>query len=194
MALVSKNPPANARDIRDAGSIPGLARCPGGKQRNPLQSSCLENPLGRAAWWTAVHRVAKSRTQPKRLSKHTQQVLKVAAVRSRHQDGASPWKGTCALRNTQRRAGCQGCPARTYSDRDAPHYVTARVCVLSHFSSVQLSVILWTTARQVPLSMGFSRQEYWSGLPFSVPGDLPNPGITHTSLNICCIGRQVLYQ
>ena len=51
------------------------------------------------------------------------------------------------------------------------------VCVLSHFSPVRLCVTLWTTACQAPLSMGFSRQEYWSGLPFLPPGDLPNPGI-----------------
>ena len=44
-------------------------------------------------------------------------------------------------------------------------------------SRVRLFVTLWTVARQVPLSMGFSRQEYWSGLPFLSPGDLPNPGI-----------------
>ena len=48
------------------------------------------------------------------------------------------------------------------------------MCVLSH---VQLLVAPWTTAHQVPLSMGFSRQEYWSGLLFPPPGDLPNPGI-----------------
>ena len=42
---------------------------------------------------------------------------------------------------------------------------------------VQFFVTLWTVARQAPLSMGFSRQEYWSGLPFPSPGDLPNPGI-----------------
>ena len=41
---------------------------------------------------------------------------------------------------------------------------------------------LWTAAHQAPLSMGFSRQEYWSGLPFPPPGDLPHPGIEHTSL------------
>ena len=46
------------------------------------------------------------------------------------------------------------------------------VCVLSHFSRVQLFVTLWTVARRAPLSMGFSRQEYWSGLPCSPPGDL----------------------
>ena len=54
--------------------------------------------------------------------------------------------------------------------------------VLSCFSHVQLSATLWTVACQAPLSMGFSRQEYWSGLPFPSPGDLPNPGIEPTSL------------
>ena len=54
--------------------------------------------------------------------------------------------------------------------------------VLSHFSRVQLFVTLWTAARQVSLSMGFSRQEYWSGLPCPPPGDRPNPGIKPMSL------------
>ena len=44
-------------------------------------------------------------------------------------------------------------------------------------SRVQLFVTPWTLARQAPSSIGFSRQEYWSGLPFPSPGDLPNPGI-----------------
>ena len=48
---------------------------------------------------------------------------------------------------------------------------------LSHFSRVQLFAAPWTVARQAPLSMEFSRQEYWSGLPFLSPGDLPNPEI-----------------
>ena len=43
-------------------------------------------------------------------------------------------------------------------------------------SLVRLFVTLWTVAHQAPLSMGFSSQEYWSGLPFPSPGDLPNPG------------------
>ena len=47
---------------------------------------------------------------------------------------------------------------------------------------VSSSVTLWTVARQAPLSRGFSRQEYWSGLPFPPPGDLPNPGIEPVSL------------
>ena len=57
-------------------------------------------------------------------------------------------------------------------------YITA--CM--DFSHVQLCVILWTVPSQAPLSMGFSRQEYWSGLPCPPPGDRPNPGIKPTSL------------
>ena len=51
------------------------------------------------------------------------------------------------------------------------------VCVRGHFSHVQLFVSLWTVACQAPLSMGFSRQEYQSGLTCPPPGDLPDPGI-----------------
>ena len=51
------------------------------------------------------------------------------------------------------------------------------VLILGHFSRVQLFAIPWIVAYQAPLSMGFSRQEYWSELPFPSPGDLPNPGI-----------------
>ena len=54
--------------------------------------------------------------------------------------------------------------------------------LLSRFSRVRLFATLWTVALQAPLSMGFSRQEYWSGLPCPAPGDLPNPGIEPTSL------------
>ena len=55
------------------------------------------------------------------------------------------------------------------------------LCMLSHFSHVQLFATLWTVARQAPPSMGFCRKEYWRGLPFSSPGDLPGPGIEPTS-------------
>ena len=53
--------------------------------------------------------------------------------------------------------------------------------MLSCFSCVQLFAALWTVARQAPLSIEFSRQEYWSGLPFSSVGDLPDPGIEPAS-------------
>ena len=55
-------------------------------------------------------------------------------------------------------------------------------CILSHFSCIWLFVIPWTVAHQAPLSMEFTRQEYWSGLSWPPPGDLPNPGIEPTSL------------
>ena len=54
--------------------------------------------------------------------------------------------------------------------------------MLSRFSRVQLCATLWIVARQAPLSMGFSRQEYWSGLLFPSPGDLPNAGTEPKSL------------
>ena len=57
MALGVKNPIANAGDIRDEGLIPGLGRSPGGGHGNPLQYSCLENPMERGAWRATVHGV-----------------------------------------------------------------------------------------------------------------------------------------
>ena len=68
VVLVVKNPPANAGDISDMGSNPGLGRCPGIENGNPLQYFCLENSMDREAWWTAVRRVAKSWRWPKQLS------------------------------------------------------------------------------------------------------------------------------
>ena len=58
-----KHPPVNGGDVRDAGSIPGLGRSPGGGHGNPLQYSYLKNPIDRGPWWTSVHRVSKSRTR-----------------------------------------------------------------------------------------------------------------------------------
>ena len=57
-----KNLPANAEGVRDPGSIRGSGRCPVEGNGNPLQYSCLENPMDRGAWWATVHRVAKSQT------------------------------------------------------------------------------------------------------------------------------------
>ena len=117
--LVVKNLPANARDVRDAGSVPGSGRSPRGGHRKPLQYSYLENPMENGASWAEVRGVTKSQTQLKWLS-------------------------------------------------------TAQLCLLSH---VWLFAAPWTAALKDPLSMGFPRQEYWSGLPFPSPGDLPDPGI-----------------
>ena len=70
MALVVKNLLASAGDTRDAGSIPGSGRSYGGRQGNPLQYSCLENPVDRGAWLVTVHGVTKGQTQLKQLSTH----------------------------------------------------------------------------------------------------------------------------
>ena len=64
-------------------------------------------------------------------------------------------------------------------------------CMLSCFSCVQLFATLWTVAHQAPLSMGFPRQEYWSGLPFPSPGDLPNSGIEPASFMSSALASRV---
>ena len=61
------------------------------------------------------------------------------------------------------------------------------MCMLNHFTPVQLFGTLWTIARQAPLSMGFSRQEYWNGLPCPPPGDLLNPRIERVSLELSAL-------
>ena len=66
-------------------------------------------------------------------------------------------------------------------------YCILYVCMLSH---VQLFATPWTVAHQALLSMGFSREEYWCGLPWPPPGDLPDLGIKPAS---SCIDRQILY-
>ena len=63
VALVVKNPPVNAGDLRDASLIPGLGRSPGKGDDNQFQCSCLENPMDRGALQAMVHQVARSRTQ-----------------------------------------------------------------------------------------------------------------------------------
>ena len=70
VALVAKNPPANAGDVRDTGSIPGLGRSSGGGHGNPVQYSRLENPMDGGAWRATVHGVTKSQTRLKWLSPH----------------------------------------------------------------------------------------------------------------------------
>ena len=62
VVLMVKNLPGNAGDMRDASLIPGLGRSPGEGHGNPLQYSCLENPMDRGAWRTIVHRVTESDT------------------------------------------------------------------------------------------------------------------------------------
>ena len=65
VALVAKNLPANTGDLRDAGLIPESGRSPGERNDNPLQYSCLGNPINRGTWQATVHGVAKSQTRLK---------------------------------------------------------------------------------------------------------------------------------
>ena len=65
-----KNPPASEGYIRDTGSIPGSGKVPEGGHGNPLQYSCLENPMERGAWWDIPYRFAKSQTWLKLLNMH----------------------------------------------------------------------------------------------------------------------------
>ena len=70
VALLVKNLPANAGDIRDMGLMPGLERSPGRGHSSPLQYSCLENPMDRGTRWATVHGAAKYQTRLKGLSTH----------------------------------------------------------------------------------------------------------------------------
>ena len=70
VARVVKNLPANEGDTGDSVLVPGSGRSPGGGHGNPLQYSCLENPMGRGAWQVTVHRVSKSGTRLKQLFLH----------------------------------------------------------------------------------------------------------------------------
>ena len=82
--------------------------------------------------------------------------------------------------------------SRTLSSMWQRYERTQRAWMLSHISPVRLFATLWTAAHQAPLSMGFSRQEYWSELPCPPPGDLPDPGTEPMSL--CLLHcRWILY-
>ena len=76
MTLLVENLPANVGDTGDTSSIHGSGKSPGGGHGNPLQYSCLENAMGRGAWWATVRRVAKSQTLLKRLNTHTHTYIK----------------------------------------------------------------------------------------------------------------------
>ena len=65
VALLIKNLPANAGDVKETGLIPGSGRSPGGGNVNALEYACLENPKDRGAWQATVHEIAKGRTKLK---------------------------------------------------------------------------------------------------------------------------------
>ena len=144
--------------------IPGLERSPGEGKGYPLQYSGLKNSMD-----CTVHGVAKSWTQLSDFHSLT------------HSLKSSQLFCVNLIRILIQRNKLQKPLNRTI------------VCVLSCFSYVRLSTILWTIAYQAFLSRGLSRQEYWGGLPCLPPGDLPNPGIEPSFLAVSYIGRWVLY-
>ena len=95
-STVVKNLPANAREARDMGSIPGSGRSPGVENGNPLQDSCLGYPMDRGAWWATAHGVAKRRT---RLSTQEEEMIILHKLYNVYIDVTSPC--LCSMKITQ---------------------------------------------------------------------------------------------
>ena len=144
MALVLKNPPAKARDVRDAGSITGLGRSLGRQHGNPLQYSCLENLMRRGVWQPTVYALlcyAKS--------------LQSCPTLCDPIDGSppgSPVPGILQARTLE-------WVAISFSN------AWKWKMKVKSLGRVWLLATPWTAAYQAPPSMGFSRQKYWSGVP-----------------------------
>ena len=113
--------------------------CIGEGNGNPLQCSCLENPRDGGAWWAAICGVAQSRTQLKRLSSSSNYMSLKLRSICVHKLNVEKWESSTSL------------------------------TMLSRFSRVRLCATSETAAHQAPPSLGFSRQERWSGLPFPPP-------------------------
>ena len=145
----------------DLGLIPGSGKFPGEGNGNPLQYSCLENPMDGGAWC---------------------RLLSMGSQRVGHD-----WATSLSPLGILRRG------ALTMPDDSGPHqgwlsdvFLADFLCdSLKHLkwsevkslSRGRLFATPWTVAYYAPLSMELSRQQYWNGLPFPSPGDLPNPGI-----------------
>ena len=148
---VVKNLPANAGD---AGSIRGLRTFPRGGNGNPLQYSYLGNPMDRGDWQATVHGVTKRwiwLSNWARMHSHNHRLHDGRSIGHQNLTKARGWDAFSLL--------------------SLIFHLQMPLC-----SVVSDSVTQWTVICQAPLSMGFSRQEYWSGLPFPSPGILLSPG------------------
>ena len=187
----------------DPGSIPGSGRSPGEGNGNPLQYSCLENSMERIAWRTTVHGVEKSRRQLGNFHFISQVLLVVknpAASAGDTRDaslipglGRSSGLGIGKSHSkilawgipwTEEPGGLQSMGLQRVGHdwaTEHTHTLLWHISSIQLLSHVRLFVIPWSVDHQAPLSMGFSRQEYWGGLPCPAPGDIPNPGIESMS-------------
>ena len=181
----------------------------------PTPCSCLENPRDGGAWWAAVYGLAQSWTRLKWLSSSSSsRAYEAHSLIINDRKGAGSFlltEGVLLRKTYQRLHGCRGIvawkgrqgfgnKALCSLPRSSYHHWTVRlsqsyllnsriVLVLSCFSGVWLFATLWAVACQAPLPMGFSRQEYCSGLPFPSPGNLPDLGIAHASLSLAVASR-----
>ena len=148
-----------------------------------LEVSIEEELDERNFWVTAELREAKKRTEDEREGtiKDTEYQLGERC--------ASNIEVTVSRRKKQLMVWCARQNGRQWG-LGSPWWV---LCMLSCFSHVQIFVTLWTVARQAPLSMGFFRQEYWSGLPLPLPGKSSWCRDRTWVSFISCTGRQVLY-
>ena len=158
--------------------ISGSERPPGEGNGNPLQYSCLENPRDGGAWWATVHGVTKSQTQLSNYThtfRHTHTVFKGLNIylplhlHPENPPGTSP----CSHRVLH----AVWSPASTLALPLCMEILfTFSAFMLICFSHIQFFETLWTISYQAPLSRGFPRQEYWNGLSFPPPDDLPDQG------------------
>ena len=146
----------------DSGSIPESGRSPGEGNGNPLHYSCPENPRDEGAWWAAISGVAQSWTRLKRLSSSSS-IDRCPGL----SQVALAVKNPPANAEEERDAG--SIPASGISPgggNSNPLQYSCLLLLLGHFSRVRLCTTPEMAAHQAPSSLGFSRQEHWSGLLF----------------------------
>ena len=210
----------NMPQYRRHGFDPWVSKSPGKGKGNPGQYSCLENPMDQGAWQVIVDGVTKELDTTERLNMGVFKTYQAWALISLDQNlwrwtlgishlPRSPVIPICGQRwdpCPHQRSGTWG-PGAEFAhglrpeSRTAWHKVggwqmsiniSVHACVLSSFSHVQLFATLWTVACQAPLSVGFSRQEYRSGLHCSPPnsGIKPTPASTALQVDSLPLGHR----
>ena len=152
------------------GLIPRSGRSPGGGNGNPLQYSCLGNLMDRGAhpWWATVHGVTKSQTLYWATEGRKEEAAHIPRLMAPHHSGS--FTTSPSLTPFSYLFSCLYVGSTSVQDEEIES--VSRSDMSNSLRPCGLYV-----AHQALLSMEFSRQECWSGLPFPSPGDLPDPGI-----------------